>query len=35
MYLVWLDPPSTRAEVADTILGPVAREAAVGSIRCA
>jgi len=26
MYLVWLDPASTRAEVADTILGPVARE---------
>jgi len=25
MYLVWLDPTSTRAEVADTILGPVAR----------
>jgi len=26
MYLVWLDPASTRAEVADTVLGPVARE---------
>ena len=26
MYLVWLDPASTRAEVADTMLGPVARE---------
>ncbi len=26
MYLVWLDPASTRAEVADTILGPVARQ---------
>ena len=26
MYLVWLDPASTRAEVADTVLGPVARQ---------
>ena len=26
MYLVWLDPAATRAEVADAILGPVARE---------
>jgi len=26
MYLVWLDPESTRAEVADTVLGPVARQ---------
>ena len=26
MYLVWLDPASTRAQVADTVLGPLARE---------
>jgi len=26
MYLVWLEPGATRAEVADTVLGPVARE---------
>ena len=26
MYLVWLDPATTRAEVAETVLGPVAGE---------